>query len=184
MSVDIEACDELRPLVLTSRASGGTPPISVVSRAGMLPRHVAERQVSSAISTLAKYGLDAKTTSVYSEESSSPGSSIMISSVTDSSYIGSDAIGERNKPAERVGAEAALNFAKTFNTSACVDPNLADMVAPLLLLSRGPSKLLTSWITNHLQTGLKVAELFVEARSEMTTLQSGGALISITPAAK
>ncbi|MDA4123039.1 MAG: RNA 3'-terminal phosphate cyclase [Thaumarchaeota archaeon] len=183
-SVEIEACDELRPLVLTSRANGESPPIAIVSRAGMLPRHVAERQASSAMTTLTKYGLEAKTTSVYSEESSSPGSSIMIGCVTDSSYIGSDAIGERNKPAERVGAEAALNFAKAYNTSACVDPNLADMVAPLLLLSPGPSRLLTSWITNHLQTGLKVAELFVDARSEITTLQSGGAMISINPAAK
>ena len=177
----IEPCAEVRALQLTSRRREPSPPISIVSRAGSLPRHVAERQVAAAASTLARNGLRAKTTSVHSENSLSPGSSILISCLGDSCYIGSDSIGARGKPAERVGSEAAANFARTFDSPACVDANLADMVAPLLCLAREPSSLVTSQATGHLRTSLQVATQFVEADFSVTALEAGGAQVSISP---
>ena len=180
-TVRIEPCAEVRPLRLTSRGREPTPPISVVSRAGSLPRHVAERQAASAASVLARSGLRAKTTSIHVEDSLSPGSSIMVGCVTDSCYIGADSIGARGKPAEKVGAEAAFRFARTYEGPACVDSNLADMVAPLLCLAREPSEVVTSQATGHLRTGLQVAKQFVEAEFSVTALAAGGAVVSITP---
>ncbi len=180
-TVHIEPCAEVIPLQLTSRRRDPSPPISIVSRAGSLPRHVAERQVAAAVSTLARSALRAKSTSVYSEDSFSPGSSILISCVGDFGYIGSDSIGARGKPAERVGSEAAANFARTYDSPACVDANLADMVAPLLCVARGPSNLVTSQATCHLRTSLQVAKQFVEADCTVTALEAGGAMVSIKP---
>jgi RNA 3'-phosphate cyclase len=179
--VRIEPCLEVRPVQLASRGADSDLEISVVSRVGSLPRHVAERQVSSAISVLARSGLRAKNTSIFSEETYSPGSSILISCVGDSCYIGSDAIGARGKPAETVGAEAATSFSRTFQSPACVDANLADMVAPLLCLARGRSTLMTSQATGHLRTSLQIATQFVKADFEVTALEDGGALVSIAP---
>ncbi|MGA2199992.1 MAG: RNA 3'-terminal phosphate cyclase [Nitrososphaerales archaeon] len=159
--IRIEPCREVKPLNLSTRERD--PPISLASRAGMLPKRVPEQQVSSAVSQLARYGLSPKMVGVYLEESLSPGSSILVSAVDDSCFIGADSIGARGKPALRVGSEAAWRFAKVFTTGACVDPHLADMLAPLLCLAKGPSSLLTSEITEHLKTSLHVAQQFVGA---------------------
>ena len=181
VKVSIEPCEEVLPLQLTSRRRERTPPISIISRAGSLPRHVAERQASAASSMLARNGLRTRATTIQSEESYSPGSSILISCVDDSFYGGSDALGARGKPAERVGAEAATTFVKTYASPACVDANLADMVAPLLCMAGGPSNLVTSHATGHLRTSLHVATRFAKADYHVEALDDGGALVSISP---
>ena len=178
--VTIGPCKELSPLDLRSRGAGPAPEISIVSRAGSLPRHVAERQLSAAVSTLRRNGLVAKNTSLHSEDSISPGSSILISALTDTCYLGADAIGARGKPAEKVGEESAEGFAKAFGSGACVDGNLVDMIAPLLLLARGPSSLLAPEVTGHLTTSLHVARQFVDAEWHSEP-QGGGALVTINP---
>ena len=155
----IEPCRGLQPLDLSRRVSD--PPVSLVSRAGMLPKRVPEQQVTSAVSQLARYGLAATSVEVHLEESSSPGSSILASAVGDSCMIGGDSIGARGKPAPKVGSEAAWRFAKSYTSGACVDPHLADMLAPLLCLAKGPSAILTSEVTEHLRSSLHVAQQFV-----------------------
>jgi RNA 3'-terminal phosphate cyclase (ATP) len=177
----IRPCSEVRPLHLTSRIPDRSPPISIVSRVGSLPTHIAERQVSSAASTLARGGIRAKSTAIYSDESLSPGSSVLISYVGDSCFIGSDSIGARGRPAEAVGGDAATRFLRAYESPACVDPNLADMVSPLLCLAKEPSSVITSQATGHLRTSLDVARRFVEAECSVTPLEGGGALVAISP---
>ena len=177
--IRIEPCQEVKPLELPGRNS--VPPVSLVSRAGMLPQRVAEQQVSAALSQLGRYGLSAATTVVTLEESSSPGSSILVSAIDGSCMIGADSIGVRGKPALRVGSEAAWRFGKSYETGACVDPHLADMLAPLLCLAKGPSALLTSEVTEHLRSSLHVAKQFVTAEYSVEAV--GGAwLLKIRPA--
>lgn len=178
--VRISPCEEVGALDLSSRGNGPPPEISIVSRAGDLPRHVAERQLSSAISTLRRNGLSAKNTSVYSEDSVSPGSSILISALTDSCYLGADAIGARGKPAEKVGEESAESFAGAYRSGACVDSNLVDMIAPLLLLAKAPSSLLAPEVTGHLTTSLHVARQFVEGEWHSEP-RGTAALITVNP---
>ncbi|MGA2664321.1 MAG: RNA 3'-terminal phosphate cyclase [Nitrososphaerales archaeon] len=179
--VHIRPCPEILPIELPARVSD--PPISLVSRAGMLPRRVAEQQASSATSQLARYGLSPAAVEIKTEESGSPGSSILVSAVDGSCFLGADSIGARGKPALRVGSEAAWWFAKSYATGACVDPHLADMLAPLLCLARSPSSLLTSEFTEHLRTSLHVAQQFVGA--DYTVRDAGSAkLLTITPRAK
>jgi RNA 3'-terminal phosphate cyclase (ATP) len=160
--VHIEPCRKVEAVTLDSRRSN--PPISIVSRAGMLPERVAEQQMSSAVSQLDRYGLHPKVKSVRMEDSLSPGSSILVSAVGDDCFIGSDSIGARGKPAFKVGSEAAAWFARSYNSPACVDPHLADMLSPLLFLADGPSALLTPQVTGHLRTSLHVAKQFVPAQ--------------------
>lgn len=176
--IGIEPCRGLLPLDLSRRASD--PPISIVSRAGMLPKRVPEQQVSSAVSQLARHGLVPTSVEVHLEESSSPGSSILVSAVGDSCMIGGDSIGARGKPAFKVGSEAAWRFVKSYTSGACVDPHLADMLAPLLCLAKGPSAILTSEVTEHLRSSLHVAQQFVDVDYKVEG-QGGAWLLTITP---
>ena len=176
--IRIEPCDEVIPLELSSRTS--VPPISVVSRAGMLPSRIPEQQASSALSQLSRYGLAAKTVDVHLEESLSPGSSILVSAIDESCLMGGDSIGARGKPAVRVGSEAAWRFANAYGAGACVDPHLADMLAPLLCLAKGPSHLLTSELTEHLRSSLHVAKQFVGADHSIEA-QGNAWLITVAP---
>lgn len=175
----ISPCAAVRPLELRQRSE--SPPIAIVSRAGRLPAKVAERQLESATAQLARHGLSATHKSIHLEESDSPGSSILVSAVGDSTFVGADSIGARDKPAQRVGSEAGARFARFFNSGACVDPHMADMLAPLLLLADGPSALLTSEVTEHLRTSLHIAEQLVAGSHEV---QSSGTcwLVFVTPA--
>lgn len=177
--VRIEPCREVKGLELSSRA--GEPPISMMSRAGMLPKRVPEQQVTSAVSQLARYGLSAATPEVHLEESLSPGSSILVSAVGESCLIGADSIGARGKPALRVGSEAAWRFAKCYTTGACVDPHLADMLAPLLCLAKTASSLLTSEVTEHLKSSLHVARQFAPADYSVEA-RGDASLLTIRPA--
>ena len=176
--VHIEPCQGVLPLDLPSRTHD--PAISVVSRAGMLPNRVPEQQVSSAVSELSRFGLSASAVDVHLEESLSPGSSILVSAVDDSCFIGSDSIGARGKPALRVGSEAAWRFGKSFSTGACVDPHLADMLAPLLCLAKGPSSLVTPEVTDHLRTSLHVAQQFMKVDYSVEP-RGAGSVLSINP---
>ncbi|MGD0637931.1 MAG: RNA 3'-terminal phosphate cyclase [Nitrososphaerales archaeon] len=176
--VHIEPCRGVVPLDLPSRTHD--PPISVVSRAGMLPNRVPEQQVSSAVSELSRFGLSAGVVDVHLEESLSPGSSILVSAVDDACFIGSDSIGARGKPALRVGSEAAWRFGKSFTTGACVDSHLADMLAPLLCLAGGPSSLVTPEVTDHLRTSLHVAQQFLKVEYSVEPL-GAASVLSISP---
>ena len=103
---------ESKPLLLETAASNHST-ASIFSCSRSLPKHVSLRQVESAKAMLARGGVETVATSLDNEgKSLSPGSSILIYNVSDSSFVGSSALGERGKPSERVGEEAAKDFLK------------------------------------------------------------------------
>ncbi len=176
-SIRIEPSHGVSAMELVARETD--PTIKIISRAGMLPKRVPEQQVTSAQELLGRHGLHADA-EVHLEESSSPGSSILVSSVDGSCFIGADSIGARGKPALRVGSEAAWRFSRAFLSGACVDAHFADMLAPLLCLAGARSTILASEATDHLRTSLYVAQRFVRA---VCAIEPRGAaqLVTIDP---
>jgi RNA 3'-phosphate cyclase len=158
VSVEIEPCGAVVPLSMLSPPT--TRSAFLVSRCGHLPRHVAERQLASAVTTLRAKGIEVAESSIVQEDSDSPGSSILAYSITPEVIAGGDSIGARGKPAEEVGREAADHFAAACESGACIDSNLADMVAPLVSLSKETSRFRVPSVTLHLETSLYVARLF------------------------
>lgn len=130
-----------------------------------LPRHVAERQVKAAESALGKAGytdarLDLEWYEVENDHHLGPGSGILLYAETGSgTIIGADAIGERGKPAEKVGLEAAENLIAEVKSGTPVDRHLADMLIPYMAVADGSSKILTSQITLHTLTNIRITEL-------------------------
>jgi RNA 3'-terminal phosphate cyclase (GTP) len=129
---------------------------------------VAEIQSESAKSALKEYKVPIQIISHYSETLST-GSGITLFAIfsqekvelgyKDPIRLGSDILGEKNKPAEIIGKEAAINLIKEMKSKAAVDKNLADNLIPLLALVKG--KIKTSEITNHTLTNIYITELFL-----------------------
>jgi RNA 3'-terminal phosphate cyclase len=75
---------------------------------------------------------------------------------------GGDALGERGKPAEAVGREAAQKLRHTLSTEATVDIHLADNLIPLLALVGGQIR--TVGISDHIRANMYVCERFLDVR--------------------
>ena len=144
--------------------------IKIASVCAHLPKHVAERQLSAAISNLTKNGVDAIDDQLFTatcESSLSPGSSILVfsSSRNDKGngwYIGGDSIGERGKRAETVGIEASNKFLENYLKNVPIDYFLADMLIVPFSLIKGRNQFRVAKITEHLKTNLYVASRMVD----------------------
>lgn len=158
VSVEVEPCGPVNPLSLA--APPPRPSANLVSRCGKLPRHVAQRQLDSAAYALEARGIALAGSTITEEESDSPGSSILAYALAPEMMVGSDSIGSKGKRAEEVGKEAADRFASVCESGASIDSNLADMVAPVLALSKGTSRVRIPQVSQHLETSLYVAKLF------------------------
>ena len=165
---------------LRSEEVAGPAVATIVSRASLLPREVAERQAKASSSLLARMGLRSLQAEVSSETSASPGTSILVRTSDGGRMIGGDSIGERGKPAEEVGEEAAMRYANAVKSGASIDSYVADMVIPLLSLAKGESFVRVPEATMHLKTGLDLAAQFTGCKS--TVEKSGpSCLVRVSP---
>jgi RNA 3'-phosphate cyclase len=180
VNVEIEPSGVLRPLEM----SGNNAPskVGIISRCAKLPRHVAERQLDSMLRAFSEKRIAVSSTSLSEDTADSPGSSILAYTVEKGCMLGADALGAKGKPAEDVGRQAALAYASTASTGACVDSNLADMIAPLLSLSNRDSILRIPAVSQHLKTTLHVARSFTGCDYSWRQDQ-GSYLLSINPLA-
>jgi len=166
VKASIESCSKLNVLDMISAPKVEPKMVSVCS---MLPKHVAERQIASALARLQKENVKCNSYSASFEQSHSPGSSILIYSTSDyGPFIGGDSIGERGKRAEQVGAEAADKFLEAYLSNAPIDPHLADMLVLPLSLVDGRSKFVVSRVSQHLSTNLYIASKIVNCTYEIT----------------
>jgi RNA 3'-terminal phosphate cyclase (ATP) len=130
----------------------------ITSVCSQLPRHVAERQTTSALLALEKKGIRCQNYTASLETSLSPGTSILVYSASDfGPFIGGDSIGELGKRAEAVGTEAAQRYLESNLAQVPVDAFLADMLVLPLALAKGKSKYRITRVTEHLRTNLQVA---------------------------
>ncbi len=173
----IKGAPQVRPFHLL--ASPTVSP-SIMSVCSNLPKHVAERQLATALSIMSDHGIKVEESHVSVDDAASPGSSIAIYSVGPSGpFIGADSVGERGKPAEEVGREAADLFVREFQSGAPVDFHLADMVVGMLALAEGESAYRTSAVTEHLRTNLHICQLLVGCQSKIEENTDGTATVRI-----
>lgn len=166
----LAACQSLPPFRLDHRP--GLRKIKGVSFAAeaLHPAKVAERQARAA--ALALSGQDyppPEITAVYSQ-TLNPGSGIVLWAVLAETpkalypfHIGAEALGQRGKPAETVGQEAAANLIRNLSYPAPVDPHLADQLIPFLAFIPG-SVMVVPFMTDHLHSNIYVTELFLPVR--------------------
>ncbi len=150
-----------------------------VSLCGRLPRHVAERQAASAAETLEESGLKSRFSTVHldgAEAPLSPGSLVCL--WADHMFLGSDSLGERGKPAEKVGREAAASLVEQIKTGATVDLHTSDHMILPCSLAEGESRFSTSRLTLHTLTAVELAKMFMGAEFSVSGREGQPATIS------
>lgn len=138
---------------------------------------VAERQAKSAKFLLSKYEVPVNIRTEYCD-TLSPGSGITVWAVFSKNeedldlinpiILGADGLGERGKPSEEVGKEAAQSLAEEIDSGAPTDYHLADNLVPWLALFC-PSSIKTSKITDHAKTNIYTVEQFLGKIFEIET---------------
>ena len=163
----VEGLEPLRLLedVKISRIQG-------LSLCGRLLSHVAKRQAEAAERSLREAGYHdlkiGRETLEGKRSPLSPGSLICLWVESETPcYFGSNALGERGKPAEEVGREAAESLLRQLKTGANVDLHTADNLIIWCSLAKGESIFRTSELTMHTLTAVKLAEMITEARFEV-----------------
>jgi RNA 3'-phosphate cyclase len=155
------------PLTFPETVEETNPEINVLSVSRNLPDHVCQRQAMSAKTILQEKGFERISINLDSKgQSLSPGSSILVSSSTVSTFVGSSSLGDRGKRAEVVGEEAAQHFLREIENFPNVDSNLADMLITLLCCVPGKSVFRTSLISEHFRTNAEVAEKLAGSKIE------------------
>lgn len=127
-----------------------------------LPRHVAERQAKAARDSLSHLSIPIDIELEFYEPGRDPhlgpGSGIVLYAEADKSILGADALGEKGKPAEAVGREAAAKLLEEIESGAALDSHMGDMIVSLACLANGVTRYTTSKLTLHTETVLKIAK--------------------------
>ncbi len=153
---------------------------NIVSIVGRLPKHVTDRQISGALATLEKNGIKCNKYVSSIENSISPGSSILIYSISESGiYIGADAIGEKNIKAEVVGYNASKKFIEDYESHVCIDQHLADMLVLPLSFVGTKSRYKISRISQHLVTNLEIIKKMIGIEYQMEKISECEFIVSI-----
>ncbi len=144
---------------------GKVAKIAGISHAVNLPSHIAERQAKAAREVLAGLGYGADIAVEVRNDGLGPGSGVVVWAVSDrDNVVGGDSLGERGKPAEAVGREAAERLAAVLKSGASLDPHMADMAVVYMALAEGRSRLSTPEVTLHLQTNIYIVEQFLPVK--------------------
>lgn len=177
--VEIRIDPAVKITEMNAISKGGLRRITGHSFVGALPLKIAERQKVSAIQTLLPFHADIDSKVV---DSFGQGTSLFLRGEYDDSLAGFSSLGERGKPAEEVGKEAATAFREFHDSSGCIDPHLADQIVLYLCLAKEKSAFTTSRITQHLMTNLWVIGKFLDVRHEVSGTLGSAGKIEISPA--
>ncbi|MEM3833084.1 MAG: RNA 3'-terminal phosphate cyclase [Thermoprotei archaeon] len=163
VNITVYPVSQLKPIELTEQ--GNVQQIRGISLSARLPSHIAKRQAQSAEKILREHlgDINININVIYSgpevDNVLSPGTFIVLFAETDKDVIiGSDALGEKGKPAEKVGEEAALKLMNEIKNSATVDVHMGDQLIPWMALANGTSKIKVSNFSLHAYTCIYITK--------------------------
>jgi RNA 3'-terminal phosphate cyclase (ATP) len=147
---------------IIGREGGDEKAITGVSHSVKLPVSVAERQASAATRVIEEKGFPRPKIEIDVSENSShlgPGSGIVLCATRpNEALLGADSLGERGRPAEVVGEDAARWLLEEIGSGAFLDRHMGDMIVPYVALAEGVSEVSLSQVTLHTLTNVQVAE--------------------------
>ncbi|MGA3296139.1 MAG: RNA 3'-terminal phosphate cyclase [Candidatus Bathyarchaeia archaeon] len=147
--------------------------IEGVSHCVKLPSHVAQRQAEAARKRLLKDDYEVKvaieTHSPDQDQNASPGSGItLVTRFMNGSVLGADSVGERGKPAEKVGEDCAGKLLEELKSNGSFDRHLGDILIPFMAVAEGRSEISVSQMTTHTLTNIHVAEQILNVKFQTT----------------
>lgn len=140
--------------------------IEGVSHACGLPEHIVERQADSVREVLAELDVPVEIEEIHVEEEV-PSKGTAVTLIGDAgTRLGGSALGERGKPAEEVGREAAEKLVEAIESGADVDGYVADQLVPYVALAGGSYD--APRVTSHLETNVEITSNFAEVSLDGT----------------
>ncbi|MFP4187875.1 MAG: RNA 3'-terminal phosphate cyclase [Halobacteriales archaeon] len=144
-------------LSLVEPRRGELKRVTGVSHACGLPEGIVERQAESARERLAELGAPVDIDEVHVDEAPSKGTAVTLIGHA-GTRLGGSALGERGKPAEEIGVEAADELIEGVESGADLDAYVADQLVPYVALAGGSYEV--PRVTSHLRTNVRVASKF------------------------
>lgn len=141
--------------------------IKGIAHAVKLKRDIAERIALSAAKTLKMEGFNPEIDVEWSEDGHlGPGAGITVWAESNST-MGADSLGERGKPSEIVGKEAASRLIDEIKSGMAFDRHTGDMLIPYLAISSGRSAIGVSSLTLHAISNIWLCEKFFDIKFDM-----------------
>ncbi|MDY7231093.1 RNA 3'-terminal phosphate cyclase [Hyalangium rubrum] len=170
------------PRLVDLPARGTLHDITVSSFVGGLPFSIADRQSRAAEAALRERGIYCNSQNRALPVTRSAGTVTFILAQFENTFAGFTALGERGRPAEEVGREAAEAVARFMESAGAIDEHLGDQIllpAALLAAGRlgpaspGTTRFTTERVTEHLTTHARIVERFLPVRVQV---EPGGAV--------
>ncbi|RLF12432.1 MAG: RNA 3'-phosphate cyclase [Thermoprotei archaeon] len=168
----MEPVDKLRTISMLK--PGKVVKITGIAYSCKLPGHIVERMAKSAEKALteAGYGDVEIEHEVLQPEhpkcSLDPGCGILLRAETnEGALLGADSLGERGKPAEKVGLEAAQSLIKQLSSGASIDRYMGDQLIVYMALADGKSEVRVSELTLHALTCMEVVKILLGVTVEV-----------------
>ncbi len=175
VKITINPCKEIGLLDLIERGKIKRYDIRSIVSKGLEKAKVAERQIEGAKKIIEKFNCEY----FKYDHTLSPGSSVHIHTHCDNCELGVTVLGEKGKPAEKVGEECAKELEKQLRTHASLDRWMADQILPYMALA-GSGKVTVAEITKHCLTNIWTIEKFLPVRFRIEGKQGKPGVISIT----
>lgn len=150
---------------LTATERGELQRVEGISHVKDLPRHIAERQAESATEVLGELPVDVDVDVVRESGGPGRGTGVTLWAVYGETVLGGSALGERGKPAEEVGREAAAFLMGEVEGDGVLDRFAADQVLPFLAIGGG--RYTATERTSHLETNAETCRRFLESDIEL-----------------
>jgi len=150
--------EPLRPIVLTER--GELQRVWGTAAVTNLPAHIPQRMAARARNVLAEAGLRAQV-EPRRLRGAGPGAGIFLFAEYAHATAGFTAYGRKGLPAERVAEAACKDLLAHHRSGAPADPHLADQLVLPMALAAGESQVVTSRVSQHLQTNVWVVQQFL-----------------------
>jgi RNA 3'-phosphate cyclase len=163
-SLEVQPCTQLTP---PSFDRDGDWHIEGKINIAGLPGHIARRIRKAARKEFISRGMDADI-AIETYAAASPGVGIVLWT-TGPRRLGADVLGEKGKPAEAVGREAAQMLLEEIDAGADLDVHAVDHLVPYLALADGPSRFRCRELSGHAETELWLLQKFMDIAWEKKT---------------
>ncbi len=178
---------EAAPRTVSLPSRGTLREVHVTSFVAGLPFHIAERQALAAEGVLREAGIHGELEKLPLPSGRSRGTSVFVRAQFEHTAAGFSALGERGRPAEDVGRDAASQLVAFMASPGALDEHLADqLLLPAALLAagrlgeRGTTQLTTAKVTPHLTTNARVIERFLPVKVDVA--DDGAVTVQPSPA--
>jgi len=161
VTVSIKPCKKLKPLILKEKGAFQKIDVCSIASEELKKARVCERQIEGF-----KKILIPNNSFVVYVQTLSPGSSVHAHAHFENCKLGADSLGERGKPAEKVGEECASLLKKQIDSGACLDEWMADQILPFAALAckNGESLFNVAEVTKHSLTNAWIIEKFLPVK--------------------